>query len=136
MLSREQLESLPETLKFGSLINKRDYDKEKIDILLQKLYNQNQCIAVLRSLLGSDEKLIETLDIMAGYVVKFPTHTTIIKYINEIDIWTTLRRQSPTEANIKAVAVNYKMPTAKVKNVYEMYENEFGDGDSGKQDRE
>ena len=128
MIPKEDLENLPETMKYGVLVNKRDFSKEKVDILLNKLYTQNSNIMILRSLLESDEKLIEVLDIMAGLAVKFPTHTTILKYINEIDIWSTLKRQSPTEANIKAVANNYKMPSAKVKTIYDNYELEYGDG--------
>ncbi len=128
MLSKEELEELPETMKYGILVNKRDFTKEKIDILLKKLYSQNTNIALLRSLLGSDEKLLEVLDIMAGLSLKFPTHTTILKYINEIDIWSTLKRQEPTDVNIKAVSNNYKIPSAKIKSIYEDYEEKFGDG--------
>lgn len=128
MLSKEQLNELPETMKYGILVNKRDFSKDKVDILLKKLYTQNTNIALLRSLLGSDEKLLEVLDIMAGLSLKFPTHTTILKYINEIDIWTTLRRQEPTDVNIKAVSNNYKIPSAKIKAIYEDYEEKFGDG--------
>lgn len=128
MLSKQDLNSLPETMKYGILVNKRDFSKEKIDILLQKLYTQNTNITILRSLLGSDEKLLEVLDIMAGLAVKFPTHTTLLKYVNEIDIWSTLKRQSPTDANIKAVSSNYKIPAAKIRAIYNDYEEKFGDG--------
>ena len=127
MLSKDELQDLPETMKYGILVNKRDYNKQKVDILLKKLYTQNESIMLLRSLLDSDEKLIEVLDIMAGLSIKFPTHTTILKYINEIDIWSSLKHQGPTDANIKAASVNYKIPATKIKTIYENYENEFGD---------
>lgn len=136
MLSKEELQSLPETMKYGVLVSKRDFSKEKLDILLKKLYTQNNNIVLLRSLLDSDEKLIEVLDIMAGLSIKFPTHTTMLKYINEIDIWTTLKRQTPTDANIKAISNSYKIPSAKIRTIYEDYEEKFGDGDGDRENRE
>lgn len=130
MLSKEELNSLPETMKYGILVNKRDFEKEKVDILLKKLYSQNTNIAILRSLLGSDESLLKFLDIMAGINLKFPTHTTLLKVINEIDIWTTLKRQGFTDGNVKSVSNNYKIPSAKIRTIYEDYESKFGDGKS------
>lgn len=130
MLSKEELNELPETMKYGILVNKRDFEKEKVDILLEKLYSQNTNIALLRSLLGSDEQLLRFLDIMAGINLKFPTHTTLLKVINEIDIWTTLKRQGFSDCSVKHVSNNYKIPSAKIRAIYEDYESKFGDGNS------
>ena len=131
MLSQEELKSLPETMKYGVLVNKKDFDKKKVNILLQKLYSQNGNIMLIRSLLGTDEKLLEFLDILAGINLKLPTHTTLLKVINEIEIWSTLRRQDLSDATVKFVSNNYKVPAAKVRAIYEEYESKFGDDHGG-----
>ena len=73
-LSKEELSNLPDTMTYGSLITKHNMNKEDIDILLYKLFSYNNDMLLIRSILGSDEKMIQFLDILAGLTLKMPTH--------------------------------------------------------------
>lgn len=127
-LSQEELNSLPETLKYGSLIRKQNMDKEDMDILLYKLFNYNNDMLIIRNLLGSDDKMIEFLDIMAGLTLKIPTSALILKTINEIEIWRTLKKKGYTQDNIKNLSNSYKVSISKVRLIFDEYETKFGSG--------
>lgn len=131
-LSQEELNSLPETLKYGSLIRKQNMSKEDVDILLYKLFNYNNDMLIIRNLLGSDDKMIEFLDIMAGLTLKIPTSALVLKTINEIEIWRALKNKGYTQDNIKNLSNSYKVSVSKVRLIYDEYENKFGsDKDEG-----
>lgn len=127
-LSQEELNSLPETLKYGSLIRKQNMDKEDMDILLYKLFNYNNDMLIIRNLLGSDDKMIEFLDIMAGLTLKIPTSALILKTINEIEIWRTLKKKGYTQDNIKNLSNSYKVSISKIRLIFDEYETKFGSG--------
>lgn len=127
-LSQEELNSLPETLKYGSLIRKQNMSKEDMDILLYKLFNYNNDMLIIRNLLGSDDKMIEFLDIMAGLTLKIPTSALILKTINEIEIWRTLKKKGYTQDNIKNLSNSYKVSVSKVRLIFDEYETKFGSG--------
>lgn len=127
-LSQEELNSLPETLKYGSLIRKQDMNKEDVDILLYKLFNYNNDMLIIRNLLGSDDKMIEFLDIMAGLTLKIPTSALILKTINEIEIWRALKQKGCTQDNIKNLSNSYKVSVSKVRLIFDEYETKFGSG--------
>lgn len=127
-LSQEELNSLPETLKYGSLIRKQDMNKEDVDILLYKLFNYNNDMLIIRNLLGSDDKMIEFLDIMAGLTLKIPTSALVLKTINEIEIWRALKQKGYTQDNIKNLSNSYKVSVSKVRLIFDEYETKFGSG--------
>lgn len=125
-LSNEELNSLPETLKYGSLIRKQNMNKDDVDILLYKLFNYNNDMLIIRNLLGSDDKMIEFLDIMAGLTLKIPTSALVLKTINEIEIWRALKRKGYTQDNIKNLSNSYKVSVSKVRLIFDEYETKFG----------
>lgn len=127
-LSQDELNSLPETLKYGSLIRKQHMSKEDVDILLYKLSNYNNDILLIKNLLGSDEKIIEFLDIMAGLTLKIPTSALVLKTINEIEIWRALKKKGYTQENIKNLSSSYKVSISKIRLIYDEYETKFGSG--------
>lgn len=127
-LNQDELNSLPETLKYGSLIRKQHMSKEDVDILLYKLFNYNNDMLLIRNLLDSDEKMIEFLDIMAGLTLKIPTSALVLKTINEIEIWRALKRKGYTQENIKNLSSSYKVSISKIRLIYDEYETKFGSG--------
>ena len=127
-LNQDELNSLPETLKYGSLIRKQHMSKEDVDILLYKLFNYNNDMLLIRNLLGPDEKMIEFLDIMAGLTLKIPTSALVLKTINEIEIWRALKRKGYTQENIKNLSSSYKVSISKIRLIYDEYETKFGSG--------
>lgn len=133
-LSKEELDSLPETMKYGSLIRKQNMGNYEMNVLLHKIFSYNNDILLIRSILGSDSKMIEFLDILAGLTLKLPTHALILKTIHEIEIWETLKRKGYTQENIKNLSSIYKISVSKIRLIYEEYEEKFGsDQDAGEQ---
>ena len=126
-LTKEELESLPENMKYGSLIRKHDMSKEKLDILLYKIFSYNNDMLLIRNILGSDEKMIEFLDVLAGLTLKLPTHALILRTINEIEIWDDLKRKGYSPERAKELSSLYKISVSKIKLVYDEYEKKFGD---------
>lgn len=135
-LSKEELSSLPDTMTFGSLITKQNMKTEDLDILLHKLFSYNNDMLLIRSILGSNKKMIQFLDILAGLTLKIPTHSLILRTINEIEIWRMLQRSEVTQQRIKEVGSLYKLSAPKVKLIYEEYESKFGGGLDGDQKEE
>lgn len=130
-LSKEELSNLPDTMIYGSLITKHNMNKEDIDILLYKLFSYNNDMLLIRSILGSDEKMIQFLDILAGLTLKMPTHSLVLRTINEIEVWRRLRRSDEiNQQRMKEVGSAYKLSASKVKLIYDEYESRFGNGDS------
>lgn len=125
-LSKEELNSLPETMKYGSLIRKQNMSEEDMTILLYKLFSYNNDMLLIRNILGSDDKMIEFLDILAGMTLKLPTHALILKTIHEIEIWNILKRKGFTQENIKNLSSSYKISVSKIRLIYEEYESKFG----------
>jgi hypothetical protein len=125
-LSKEELNSLPETMKYGSLIRKQNMSKEDMTILLHKLFSYNNDMLLIRNILESDDKMIEFLDILAGMTLKLPTHALILKTIHEIEIWNILKRKGFTQENIKNLSSSYKISVSKIRLIYEEYESKFG----------
>lgn len=125
-LSKEELNSLPETMKYGSLIRKQNMGEKDMSILLHKLFSYNNDMLLIRNILGSDDKMIEFLDILAGMTLKLPTHALILKTINEIEIWNILKRKGFTQENIKNLSSSYKISVSKIRLIYEEYESKFG----------
>lgn len=131
-LTKEELQSLPDTMKYGSLIRKQHMSKEDTDILLYKLFASNDSLLLIRSILGSDEKMIEFLDNLAGLTLKLPTNSLIFKTINEIEIWRILKRKGYSQDRIKELSATYKLSISKIRLIYEDYESKFGsDKDEG-----
>lgn len=129
-LSKEELEMFPDTLKYGSLVQKRNMSEADVEILLYKLFSSNnEELLLIKSLLGSNAKMIEFLDVLAGLTIKIPTHTSIVKTINEIEIWKSLKRKGYTQENIKNLSSSYKISVSKIRLIYEEYEAEFGRSD-------
>lgn len=127
-LNKEELDQLPDTMSFGSLVTKGNMSKEDTDVLLYRLFSENQDLLLIRSMLGSDKKMIQFLDIMAGLTLKIPTHNIILKTINEIEIWRNLRNHGYSQERVKELSSMYKIPSAKIKIVYDELEERFGDG--------
>lgn len=127
-LNKEELDQLPDTMSFGSLVAKGDISKEHIDILLCKLFNDNPDLLLIRSILGNDRKMIQFLDIMAGITLKIPAHNVISRTINEIEIWQNFKDYGYSPERVKELSSSYKVPSAKVRSIYEDYEMRFGDG--------
>ena len=86
---------------------------------------------LIRSILGSDDKMIEFLDNLAGLTLKLPTHALIFKTINEIEIWRTLKRKGYSQDRIKELSSSYKLSVSKIRLIYEEYESKFGSGKDG-----
>lgn len=132
-LKKEELESLPETMKYGSLIRKQNLSEEEMNILLHKLFSYNNDMLLIRSILGSDEKMVEFLDILAGLTLKLPTHALVLRTINEIEIWRILRQKGVTQERIKELSTSYKLSVSKIKLIYDEYENKFGSADKNEE---
>lgn len=128
-LNKEELEQLPDTMTYGSLITKRNMKAEDLDILLYKLFSANNDLMLIRSILGSDQKMVQFLDILAGLTLKIPAHSLILRTINEIEIWRSLKRSEVSQTKIKELSASYKIPAPKIKTIYEEYEAKFGDGE-------
>lgn len=127
------MENNSELNSSGSLIFFKDIKEDELQFVIDYLSSLEgyTTLKALEVILDRPEKLVEVLDILAGYRVKFPDRQYLAKLLTNIRIWSYLKNHSIESDDVTRCAGIYNKKKKQCIDIYnrfeEIYKSVYGE---------
>jgi len=118
------MENNSELNSSGSLIFFKDIKESELQFIIDYLSSLEgyTTLKALEVILDRPEKLVEVLDILAGYRVKFPDRQYLAKLLTNVRIWNYLKEHSLEPDDVARCAGIYGKKKKQCVDIYNRYE--------------
>lgn len=108
----------------GALTFFRDIQKDELQFVIDYLSSLEgySALKALEVVIDMPEKLIEVLDILAGYRVKFPDRNYMAKLLTNIRVWSYLKDRSLEPEDVARCAGIYGKKKKQCVDIYNRFE--------------
>lgn len=118
------MENNSELNSSGSLVFFRDIKEDELQFVIDYLSSLEgySTIKALEVILEMPDKLVEVLDILAGYRVKFPERQYLNKLLTNVRIWYYLKNRSLEPEDVARCAGIYGKKKKQCIDIYNRFE--------------
>lgn len=113
----------------GSLVFSKDITKDDIQFLVNIIAREpsNETVKILESIVDDPSLMLEILDLLAGYRIKFPDRNYIEKTVTYIRIYSYVKSRGFSEESYRAVAKQFDKRPLQCKKIVERFDAMYKD---------
>lgn len=108
----------------GSLVFSKDIKAEEVQFLVNIIAREpsNETIKILESIIDKPNIMLEVLDLLAGYRIKFPDRNYIEKMVTYIRIHSYVKSRGYSEESYRSVAKQFDKRPLQCKKIVERFD--------------